>query len=314
MDKSLEAVLTQDYPAERMEVIVADGMSTDGTRDVISAIRARDPRVALIDNLGKIVPTGLNAALACARGTVIVRVDGHCIIAADYVRRCVEHLLKDGVDGVGGPLKTIGRGTTAQSIAAAMGSTFGVGGAAFRTSSNRTEMTDTVPFPAYTRLTIERVGLFDEELVRNQDDEYNYRLRSLGGKLLLAADVQSVYYSRGSLRALGRQYFQYGYWKVRVTQKHPRQMRPRQFVPPAFVAALLASLALAPVVAPARAILSLLVMAYGVADVAASLMTARRFGARHLRLLPIIYPILHLSYGLGYLVGLVKFRDRWRGS
>src|SRR5438132_14210048 len=125
-----------------------------------------------------------------------------------------------------------------------MSSAFGVGGSAFRTVSDRTLLTDTVAFPAFTRAALEKAGAFDEELVRNQDDEYNYRLRKLGAKILLASDVHSRYFSRATLPGLWRQYFQYGFWKVRVMQKHPRQMRLRQFGPPLFVATMLMSLAL----------------------------------------------------------------------
>src|SRR5690606_1087521 len=225
----------------RMEILVVDGMSDDGTREYVRARQADHPCLRLIDNPARIVPPALNIALRHARGDIIVRVDGHCEIATDYVRRCVDHLLNDDIDGVGGPIETIGETQEAESIALAMSPWFGVGGSAFRTVRDRAMLVDTVVFPAYKRETVERVGAFDEEQVRNQDDEYNYRLREQGGKLLLAPDVTSKYYSRGSMRLLWRQYFQYGFWKYRVMQKHPRQMRPRQFVPPAFVAGLIGS-------------------------------------------------------------------------
>ncbi len=221
---SLGTVLAQDYPEELVEVIVADGLSTDGTAEIVRSIANGRPNLRLIENRGLIVSTGLNAALALAKGDIVIRVDGHCKVAPDYISRCVDHLEKEGVDGVGGPIVTVGQTRIARVIAAAMSSPFGVGGSAFRTIRDRTMIVDTVPFAAYTRAIITQAGLYDEELVRNQDDEYNYRLRKLGAKLLLAADVRSEYYSRGSLRTLWRQYFQYGYWKVRVMQKHPRQM------------------------------------------------------------------------------------------
>jgi GT2 family glycosyltransferase len=291
-------------------------MSTDGTREIVESMRAGSQRVHLIDNTRRIAPTALNAAIARARGEILIRVDGHCEIERDYVRRCVEHLRNDKVDGVGGPLQTIGESLIARGVAVAMSSTFGVGDSAFRTVSNKTMLVDTIAFPAYTRDIVERVGFFDEELVRNQDDDYNYRLRKIGAKVLLAADVRSRYYSRSSIRSLWRQYFQYGYWKVRVMQKHPRQMRPRQFVPPLFVAALLMSLAAAPlsfIVGAWFAWPSALVAgSHLIANLAASvsIMVKRRdwplFG-----LLPIAFATLHMSYGLGFLVGLVKFRNRW---
>lgn len=306
----LEAVLSQDYPGQLLEVIVADGMSTDATRDIIRQFQSRHATVELIDNPGRIVPTGLNAAIQRARGEIIVRVDGHCVIAPDYVRRCVEHLRNDGVDGVGGPVETVGETGLARVIAVAMGSTFGVGGSAFRTVHDRTTLADTIPFPAYTRAVILRAGPYDEELVRNQDDEYNYRLRKMGARLLLAADVRSVYYSRSSWRALWRQYFDYGYWKIRVMQKHPRQMRPRQFAPALLVGGLLLSLALSPWVTASFWILVTLAGAYLVANACASWATAGRQWSLLARL-PLTFAILHFSYGGGFLVGLAHFWNRW---
>ena len=312
--RSLDCVLDQDYPPERLEVIVADGRSTDATRELVESWQAEHPNLQLVDNPGQIAPTGLNAALARARGEVIVRVDGHCEIAPDYVRNCVKHLREDGVEGVGGPLETIGTTPMAEAIAAAMSSPFGVGGSAFRTVKDRTMLTDTVAFPAYTRAAIERAGLFDEELVRNQDDEYNYRLRKLGGRILLATDVQARYYSRSSLRSLFKQYFQYGYWKVRVLQKHPRQMSLRQFIPPLFVASLVVALLLATLFAWGWLILAAVGGSYLVANLMASLITAARGNLRQLFLLPPVFLALHLSYGAGFLLGLVKFAPRWSDS
>jgi glycosyltransferase involved in cell wall biosynthesis len=224
-----------------MEVVVADGMSTDGTRQIAESFKGRHPALEVLDNPGMIVPTALNVAIAASRGVIIVRVDGHCEISTDYVRRCVEHL-QTGVDAVGGPLRTVGEGAVARAIALGMSSTFGVGNSAFRTSTGKTMVVDTVAFPAYPRRVLERVGPFDEELVRNQDDEYNYRLRKAGGRILLAADVRADYFSRSSLRSLWRQYFQYGYWKIRVLQKHPRQMCLRQCAPVCIVVGSVVSL------------------------------------------------------------------------
>jgi succinoglycan biosynthesis protein ExoA len=308
---SLNAVLSQNYPSERMEVIVADGMSSDRTPQIVQSFQAEHSGVKLINNPGKIVPTGLNLAIEQAQGDVVVRVDGHCEIANDYIRRCVDHLLNDEVDAVGGPLDTIGETPLAGVIASAMSSSFGVGGSAFRTRRNETMLTDTVAFPAYRRSLIERAGAFDEELVRNQDDEYNYRLRKMGAKILLASDVHSRYYSRSSLASLWRQYFQYGYWKVRVMQKHPGEMRLRQFAPPLFVTVLILSLLMTPFVAVSGLIFVLVVGAYLVANLGASLLAARQNRAKWSVLLPVVFATLHLSYGLGFLFGLAKFWNRW---
>lgn len=307
---SLGAVLAQDYPSERIEVIVADGMSTDGTRELVRSFQARHCSLCLIDNPEKIAPTGLNAALRQAIGDIIIRVDGHCEVAPDYVRRCVEHL-QDGVDCVGGPIETVGETLSARAIALAMSSNFGVGGAAFRTVKDRQIEVETVAFPAYTRRAIEKAGLFDEELVRNQDDEYNYRLRELGGCILLCPNIHSRYYSRGSLQPLWRQYFQYGYWKVRVMQKHPGQMRLRQFAPPLLVAVLLVSLPLALFPGAGRWVFGFITGSYIVANLAATLLSARKGNWRLMPLLPLTFIVLHLAYGSGFLFGIIRFWRRW---
>ncbi|MCC7124224.1 MAG: glycosyltransferase family 2 protein [Acidobacteria bacterium] len=306
--RSLGAVLAQDYPRHLLDVIVADGCSDDDTRSIVETIATQDGRVTIIDNEGRIVASGLNRALAMATGEVIVRVDGHCEIAADYVRCCVTHLRRGGVAGVGGPLDTVGTTPVARAVAAAMSSMFGVGNSAFRTLKGTTRFVDTIAFGAYTREALAYAGRFDTELVRNQDDEYNYRLRRLGCRLLLASDVRAQYFSRGSLQSLARQYFQYGYWKVRVLQKHPRQMSLRQFVPPAFVIALLAL----PFIPGGLRIWAALLATYIAAVMGASIVTARRLREREAwSTLPIAFVILHIAYGAGFLTGLLKFALRW---
>lgn len=309
--ESLSAVLHQDYPAEKMEVIVVDGMSTDETRTVVQEMQAKHPNLRLLDNPAKIVPTGLNLALAQARGEIIVRVDGHCIIRPDYIRHCVSYLTRENVDGVGGPMETIGENHTSQAIALAMSSPFGVGGSSFRTVQDREMYVDTVAFPAYRRETIKKVGKFDEELVRNQDDEYNYRLRGMGGRILMTPQIRSRYYSRGTFASLWRQYFQYGYWKVRVMQKHPFQMSLRQFIPPTFVATLIVLSLFAPFLLAARLLLIFTVGAYTVANLGAAVVTAAKKGWRYFLQLPVAFATLHISYGAGFLYGLSKFYKHW---
>ena len=310
IERSVRSVLAQDYPAERMEIIVIDGQSDDGTCQIVAALMAEHQNLRLIDNPGRIVATGLNLGVIEAAGEIIVRVDGHCEIASDYVRRCVEHI-RQGADGVGGSVQTIGQTPLAQVIAVAMSSKFGVGDSAFRTLTGRTMLADTVPFPAYTRTIIDKAGPYDTELVRNQDDEYNYRLRKMGARILLAGDVQSRYYSRSSLRSLWRQYRQYGYWKVRVLQKHPFQMSARQFVPPLFVAAVIAAACAAPFSLAGRITLLAILSAYGVANLAAVVTVARRRDVPRPAILPLAFATLHTAYGVGFLAGLLRFWNRW---
>lgn len=310
--ESLGAVLAQDYDPRRMEVLVADGMSTDGTRAAVEACAAARPEipVRIVDNPEGIVPTGMNAALARARGEVIVRVDGHTVVDPDYVRQCVLALRRSGAQNVGGRMTAVGSGRVARAVAAATSSPFGVGGARFH-YSDREEWVDTVYMGAWPRDVLEDLGGFDPEMVRDQDDELNYRLRARGGRILLSPAIRSRYFNRSSLESLARQYFQYGFWKVRVLQKHPRQMRPRQFAPPALTLGLATGVLTFPFHRAARAGFFLLVAAYLAADAAASASAGRHAPRSARPLLPAVFPILHLSYGFGFLSGLARFWNRW---
>jgi succinoglycan biosynthesis protein ExoA len=309
--RSVGAVLDQDYPPGMMEVIVADGMSEDGTRSAVAEMSARHPNLRVIENPSRIVPAGLNRAILESKGDVVIRVDGHTIVARNYVSECVAALLRSGADNVGGPMRARGEGRFGRAVAAATSSPFGVGDARFHYSDDE-EWVDTVYLGAWRRKALLRIGLFDEEMVRDQDDELNYRLLERGGRILLSPRIRSSYTVRGTPFRLWRQYFQYGYWKVRVMQKHPRQFRLRHLVPPAFVSALLAS-AVAACVARGNVFLWGTVPAsYAVACVVASIAACRRAGRDLLPLLLAVYAILHLSYGLGFLTGLARFCGRWR--
>jgi succinoglycan biosynthesis protein ExoA len=312
--RCLQAIIDQTGVPGEMEMIVADGMSDDGTRQILQSLQSDFPHLILIDNPGKIVSTGLNLATRRAAGEILIRVDGHCIIAPDYVSKCVEHLSRDGVDGVGGPMETIGETPLAQTIALAMSSSFGVGNSAFRTTTGKTMLADTVPFPAYTKAIVEKVGPYDEELVRNQDDEYNYRIRAAGGRLLLAADIHSRYYSRATFKQLWRQFYQYGFYKVRVLQKHPGQMKLRQFAPPALVLSLVVSLLFGLFFPNFRSIFSALTAIYLLFLLTASIISATHKNWRYLPLLPLCFATLHWGYGFGFLTGLLKFWNRWQGT
>ena len=307
---SLNSVLEQDYPTDKMEVIVADGQSTDQTRQIINKLIERDNRVHLIDNLGKIVPTGLNAAIQMAKGEIIIRVDGHTKIAPDYVRQCATELLTKNADNVGGRMSATGSGIFGEAVALATSSPFGVGGARFH-YSDREEWVDTVYMGAWRRVIFEQIGLFDEELVRDQDDEFNYRLRENGGRILLSPKIKSQYAVRSSPRTLWRQYYQYGYWKVRVLQKHPLQMRLRQYIPPSFVMTLLITSLLAMVFPVGKYVLILTMGLYLFANLIASFLTSN-WNYKIIATLLVVYSILHLSYGLGFIVGFVSFLNRWK--
>ena len=303
--RCLDGVLTQDYARDKIEILVVDGMSVDDTRKIVARIAAQDPRVRLIDNPEQFVPTALNHGIRLARGTVIIRVDGHAIIARDYVRRCIDDLARVEADCVGGPIRTMGETWAAAGIAIAQSSPFGVGNAAFRYAQHA-QYVDTLAFGAYRRGVFDRIGLFDEELIRNQDDEFNYRLTSQGGKIWLDPEIRSDYFSRASLRALWSQYLEYGFWKVRVIQKHGRPASWRHLIPGAFVLALLGSAA-GGVLFNLPLLFLAVVAPYLFASLTVSFWLAARKGPGYLPLLPFAFAAMHLAYGIGFLWGFVRF-------
>ena len=311
IQRTLDSILTQDYLSEKIEILIADGMSTDRTREIVQTYQQQHENIQLYDNPKQIVPTGLNLLIAQAKGDILIRVDGHTVLETDYIGACVDALTRTGADNVGGRMNAIGENFFGEVVALATSSPFGVGGARFH-YSQKEEWVDTVYMGAWNKEVFNRIGLFDEELVRDQDDEFNYRLRAHGGKILLSPAIKSHYTVRGSPAKLWRQYFQYGYWKVRVMQKHPRQMRLRQFVPAVFVLGLIFSIILLLLHPWGVYLLVVIFGMYLLANLAASLITALRTQLRSLPLLPIVFVILHLSYGIGFLAGLVKFRNRWK--
>jgi succinoglycan biosynthesis protein ExoA len=311
IEQSLGAVLAQDYPADCLEVLVVDGRSDDGTREMVAGMLEGRPNARLLDNPQRIVPTALNISLAEARGEVIIRVDGHTVIAPDYVRRCADALADTVAECVGGPMHAVGNTPFGKAVALATSHPFGVGGAQFHYATEPGEV-DTVYMGAWPRRAFEQAGTFDEEMVRNQDDEFNYRLRAAGGRIWLDPRIRSTYYARATLRSLWRQYFQYGTWKVRVFQKVPGSAQCRHWVPPLFVLAVVGGLPLALGVPFLRPLYLGGLALYALANLSVSLQIAAREGWRHLFRLPLTFAALHLAYGLGYWTGLLRFGPPWR--
>jgi succinoglycan biosynthesis protein ExoA len=311
--RSLGALLDQDYPANRLEVIVLDGMSSDETYTTALETATTQSRVPvqLLRNEQETFAAGFNVGLTLARGDVVIMMGGHTIVARSYVSACVKWLQIERVDCVGGYIETVPTNPQGETIAIAMGSAFGVGGVGFRTKRYTKSIVDTVAFGAYRRDTLTRLGAMDEELVKNQDDEYNYRLNKMGGTILLAPDINCQYYSRTTMHTLAVQYFNYGMYKVRVLQKHRRQMRLRQFVPPAFVGALLGTLPLSYYLRGLWPFL-IVIVSYAVSNVVVSTLIARRKGFRHFVLLPVAFTIMHVAYGVGFWVGVLRFWNRWQ--
>lgn len=307
----LESIATQDYPTGRLEVLAVDGRSTDGTRELAASVLDGRPGWRLLDNPRITQAAAWNMGIDAARGDVIGIVGAHSELAPDYVSTAVETLERTGADMVGGPVRARSSGTIGRAVAAATSSRFGVGGATFHYAEVEAEV-DTVYMGVCRRETYRRFK-FDEEMVRNQDDELSYRLLDAGARIVVNPAIRSSYRNRAALGSLWRQYFAYGLWKVRVAQKHPRQVRPRQLIPPVFVASLIGALILALAWPPGWVVLAVVAGAYVMANVAASAWVGRRDPATT-AVLPAVFAILHVGYGLGFMAGLVKFRGRWRGA
>ncbi len=304
VERCLRSLAAQDYPRDRFEVIVVDGGSNDGSRELVESLREEVPNLRVVENRGKHTARGLNLGLALARGEVIARVDAHAAVAPDFLRESVAALRRTGADVVGGPIQTLGEGPAGEAVALAVSSPFGVGNAVFR-DSKREQWTDTVAFPAYRRDVFDRVGPF-AEIDGGEDDEFHYRLRDAGGRILLTPAIRCTYYARRSYWELVRQYFSYGQAKVVVLSRHPRRTRLRQLVPSAFVLGLLASVGVAFFGGLLILPLGILAAAYLTASLGASLVVARRRGWRQFPRLPLAFACMHLAYGLGFLTGLVR--------
>lgn len=310
IEKTLKALFLQEYPSDRFEVVVADGNSNDDTREILIKIQEYENRLKVIDNPKGIVSSGLNLAIQHSIGEIIIRIDGHTEVATDYIKQCIAALEKSGADNVGGKMTAIGTSRVGKAIAIATSTPFGIGGSRFH-YSNKEEKVDTVYLGAWKRSIFDRIGLFDEDLVRNQDDEWNYRLRERGGKIFLSQKIKSKYEVRNSLWALAKQYFQYGFWKIRVMQKHPRQMRISHYIPAIFLSILSFSLVEHSVMPILKTFLILILTAYVATNLAVSLIMSMRQGMRHLFFLPWVYAVLHFSYGAGFIIGMFRFLHFW---
>jgi len=307
----LASLINQDYPKDRYEILVADGMSTDKTRTIVKNFQKKYKNIKLLDNHKKIVPVALNIGLKYATGDVIIRVDGHSIIAENYLSKCIEYLNKTKADCVGGMIESINETKFGKAIALAMSHPFGVGNARFRTST-KPGFVDTLAFGAYRREIFQKIGLFDETLVRCQDDEFNYRLRKSGGKIYLTPEIQSKYYPRANIKKLTKQYFQYGLWKIRVMQKHFEVMQLRQFIPFIFVLSFAATGILSFFIKPFSYLFWFILGSYVFATFVSSLDISIKKGFRYFIILHLIFPILHFSYGFGFFSGLIRFANRWK--
>lgn len=311
----LDSILGGDYPPDRFEVLVVDGRSDDRTGWILKQYSRRYPHLRVLENPRQITPAALNLGLRAARGDVIARVDAHAVYPTSYLSRLVSALEETGADSVGGVINTRPGADTAvaRAIAVAMSHPLGVGNSHFRVGSTTRRTVDHVPFFCCRKEVFDRVGGFDEELIRNQDGEFSARLIRQGGRIVLIPDVVSLYFARDSMAKLARMFYQYGYFKVLTARKVGRVMTVRQVVPAAFILALVIS-GLASVWVDLAGIAFLgIAGAYASVLIACALRSARAIGLRSTVVLSGAFPLMHFAYGFGSLRRAIELLVR-RGA
>lgn len=294
----LDSVRAQDYHA--LQIVVVDGGSTDGTVGVVRERIAEDDRIELMDNPGSNIPSSLNLALGKARGRWLVRIDAHSTVDPIYVRAAVERLREGSWAGVGGRKDGVGRASTGRAIAAAMGSRFGVGDSTYHYGTTAQEV-DHLPFGAYPVELVRRVGGWNEQLVANEDFEFDYRLRQAGMRLLFDPRIVIHWHCRQSIRDLYRQYHRYGRGKVDVARLHPASLRVRHAAPPALVLCLTVGALLS----ARRPAWSVVVAPYALALAGASVNTGRQLDSARDRVqVPLAFLAMHFGWGIGFWSGV----------
>lgn len=305
----IESLLLQDYPKEDLEIIFVDGMSTDRTREIIRNYEKKYSYIKMIDNPHKIVPFAMNAGIKASKGDIIIRLDGHVEYPTNYFTSLVKYLIELNADNVGGICETLPCGPSAKeiAIAEALSSSFGMGNSYFRIGCNEIRQVDTVPFGCFRREVFEKVGLYDNELVRNQDDELNGRIIKNGGKIYLIPNIVTKYYARDKIGKVKKMFYQYGLYKPLVNKKLGSPATVRQFFPLLFVLGL-AFGALLSIFSKIISITYFIVLClYLVLAIASTIKSVKK--TKEWKLLfyqPLVYLTIHISYGWGYLIGIYK--------
>lgn len=305
ISKCIESIIEQSYGIENIEIMIADGLSDDRTAEIITEYGKLYPQVRYLKNEKRTAPAAMNLGIQNSTGDIIIIFGAHAYMDSKYIEICVEKLKNKNIECVGGRIINLSENKSAEAISLAMGSPFGVGNALFRYSSTE-DFVDTVAFGAYKREIFDKIGLFDEEFVRNQDDELNFRLTKSGGKILLSPEIISYYYTRGSFSKLWNQYFQYGFWKVRGIQKHKKAASIRHLIPAGFVFGLIFGTILSIFFSIIRYLFILSLLVYLTGAVVFSTKAAQK-EPKYIPNVILAFIILHISYGLGFIEGIYVF-------
>lgn len=307
ISKCIDSMLSQDYPKDDLEIILVDGMSKDRTREIVTTYTAKYPFIRMIDNPERIAPCAMNRGIKEAKGDVIMRLDAHVYYPKNYFSLLVEKLNElPGAENVGALCNTlpVNDSITAQSIAAVLSSSFGMGNSHFRVGADKEMEVDTVPFGCFHRSIFDKVGLYDEELVRNQDDELNARIIKAGGKIYLIPQLVCEYYARDTAKKVYKMFYQYGVFKPLVNKKLGSPATVRQFFPLFFVLGLLVG----PVVCLFLPVLwwayFAVIMLWFILATSFSLKDSKNL--KRILAQNLIYFVVHFGYGWGYIVGIYK--------
>ena len=308
VENCLNSVSAQDYPSNMMEILVIDGMSNDGTPDIIKQLCLKDERIKFFENPKKNVPCALNIGIRAAKGDIIVRMDSHCVYPSNYVSILVGKLLELDAANVGGVWLTHPANDSTQCLAIAICSShpFGTGPSLHKIGCDSIMETDTVPFGCFKKEIFDKVGLFDEDMLRNEDEELNGRITKQGGKIYIIPQVVMRYMARDRLDRMCKMFYQYGLWKPLVNKKVGNAVSYRQFAPPAFVACVVLGL-LVGIFVPfiLKVTLAVLALYYAIVFCIGVIETFKHKRAALLILVPITFTCIHFSYGIGYLKGLM---------
>lgn len=304
--KCIESIMKQDYPKDDLEVLFVDGMSTDKTREIVQGYAVSCPYIRLIDNPQRIVPPAMNIGIRASRGEIIIRLDAHAFFPYNYFSELVAYLHKLHADNVGGVCRTlpINDSIICKSIASVLSSSFGMGNSHFRVGASEVMQVDTVPFGCFRRDLFDRIGYFDEELIRNQDDEFNGRIIKNGGKIYLIPSLVIDYYARDTIKKVWKMFYQYGLFKPLVNKKLGSPATVRQFFPLCFVLGLL--------IGPFMGLLSVHFLYLYLSVVLLYVLIALYFSFKESKnikrvfIQTYIYFVVHFSYGWGYLNGIYK--------
>jgi len=302
IEACIASVQAQDYPAELIEILVADGRSTDKTRDILARLAAADPRIRVIDNPQRLQAAALGLIVKQATGDVIVRMDVHCEYAPDYVRKCVEVLERTGADNVGGAQRAKAKSFFQKALCAALDSPFGTGGVKYR-SADAEGFVDTVFLGAFRRKIFESIGLWDPGAITNEDAELNQRILDSGGQIYLSRDIVVHYFPRDSFKTLAKQYFKYGRGRARTLLKLGSFRTLRPALPFLMTSGAAAMVALPPLwpLAPAA------FATYALATGAEAVRVGTKLGAAAIPLVWAMFPVLHVSHGIGFAAGLLQY-------